>query len=154
MASKRSVILQGDPIVNEDGVTATTIYPGYLVQGVSTIAAQSINDTRVVPATFALEREELGAGIDDTYFTSGSGTGHAYYSSGDRVKVGAFGVGMRVTAMVASGQVVSEDTLLTSDGAGKLKAATTSAYARARSLETLNGGSAVTVDTLCKIEIV
>ena len=62
MAIKRSVTLQGDPIVTEDGVATAAIKPGYLVQGVSYNAAQSINDTRRVPAVFALEREELGEG--------------------------------------------------------------------------------------------
>lgn len=148
MAIKRSISLQGDPIVTEEGVATAAIKPGYLVQGVSYIAAQSINDTRRVPAVFALEREELGEGIDNSQ--QGSGTLTAFYASGDQVKVGAFGVGMRVLAIVASGETVNEDTLLTSNGAGKLKAATTSAYARARSLDTLG---TVAADTFCRVEI-
>lgn len=149
MSTKRSITLQGDPVVNEDGKATAAIKPGYLIQGVSYVAAQSINDSRNVPAAFALEREELGEGIDDSL--QGTGTLTAFYASGDQVKVGVFGVGMRVLAIVASGETVSEDTLLTSNGAGKLKAATTSAFARARSLDNLG---TVTADTFCRVEIV
>ncbi len=149
MSTKRSIILRGDPEINEDGIATATIKPGYLLQGVSYKAPQSINDTRVVPAAFALEREELGEGIDDSLV--GSGTLTAFYASGDTVKEGVFDAGDRALGIVASGETVNEDTLLTSNGAGKLKAATTSAYARARSLDNLG---TVVADTFCRVEII
>lgn len=149
MSNKRSIILRGDPEINEQGVATAAIKPGYMVQGVSYLAAQAINDTRRVPAAFALEREELGEGIDDSI--QGSGTLTSAYASGDTVKVGVFDAGDRVLGVVASGETVSEDTLLTSNGAGKLKAATTSAFVVGRSLETLG---TVAVDTFCTVEII
>lgn len=145
MAAKRSVVLRGTPQVSEQGTASGAIKPGYLVKGVSTIAVQTATNTSV-PKAFALERSELGTGIDNTY--QGEGTGSAYYASGDKVKVGVFKSGDRVTAFVASGQNVTEDDLFESAGDGTLAEGSTKPIARA--LETLG---AVTVETACKFEI-
>jgi hypothetical protein len=151
MSTKRSIILKGTPKQNEDGVTATTIKPGYLIKGVSVIAAQDAAATRRSPANFALEREELGAGVDNTL--QGSGTISAFYASGDQVKVGSFAPGDRVLGYVASGETVNEDTLLASHGtqAGTLAAATTAVGVLARSLDNLG---TVAVETFCRIEVI
>lgn len=146
MATKRSVILKGRPIVNEDGATATTIKPGYLVKGVSTIAVQSATGATVVPKAFALERDELGTGIDNAH--QGSGTISAFYASGDQVKVGVFKSGDEITAFVASGVVVAEDTLLQSNGDGTLVGG--SGYSIARAKEALTTTSSVRA---CRVEI-
>lgn len=144
MATKRSVILKGSPIVNEDGAASATVKPGYLVKGVSTIAHQT--STTKVPKAFALERDELGAGIDNS--RQGTGTVSAYYASGDRVKVGVFHAGCEVTAFVASGQNITEDDLLESAGDGTLAEGSTNPIARAK--ETLG---AVTTVTAVRVEI-
>lgn len=144
MATKRSVILKGSPTINEDGAASATVKPGYLVKGVSTIAHQS--STGNVPKAFALERDELGAGIDNSL--QGSGTPSAYYASGDTVKVGVFYAGCEVTAFVASGQNITEDDLLESAGDGTLAEGSTNPIARAK--ETLG---AVTEVTAVRVEI-
>ena len=125
MANKRKVILKGSPIINEDGVASATVKPGYLVKGVSTIAHQT--STTKVPKAVALERDELGQGIDNTY--QGSGTSSAYYASGDRVKVAVFKSGEEATVFLASGNY-TEDDLLESAGDGTLAEGSTNPIAR------------------------
>lgn len=142
MATKRSVILKGCPVVTEEGAASETIKPGYLVKGVGTVAKQT--GTGWVPRTLALERDELGRGIDDTH--QGISTGAASYASGDRVKVGAFAGGMEATGFVASGQNISEDDFLESAGDGTFKEGSTNPIARA--METLG---AVTTETALRV---
>jgi hypothetical protein len=143
MATKRSVILKGCPTVSEEGVASATVKPGYLVKGVSSVAHQT--STTKVPKAFALERDELGAGIDNTY--QGSGTGTAFYASGDRVKVGVFAAGDEVTAFLASGNYV-EDDLLESAGDGTLQEGSTNPIARV--MENLGQSAAVRA---CRVQI-
>lgn len=144
---KRSVVLRGTPIVNEDGVAGATIKPGYLVKGVTTVNPQDADAATVVPKAFALERSELGTGIDSTYTGTNNGTGSPDYAVGDQVKVGVFHAGCRVTAWVASGQVIAADGLLSSAGDGTLEALDGSDYPVVRALE------AVTAVALTKIRV-
>lgn len=114
----RVIALLGVPIQNEDGKASEVVKPGHLVKGVLTIAKQS---TAGGPAsrTFALERDELGKGIDDSYTDT---AGSANYAIGDYVKVGSFAPGMRVNALIASGQNIAEDSFLEPAGDGTLRA--------------------------------
>lgn len=138
MANKRKVILKGEPIVNEDGTASATVKPGYLVKGVSTIAHQTSTTTRL--KAVALERDELGTGIDNTY--QGSGTISAYYASGDKVKVAVFKSGEEATVFLASGNY-TEDDLLESAGDGTLTEGSTTPIARMKeTLGTFAGGFA------------
>jgi hypothetical protein len=144
MANKRKVILKGCPIINEDGVASATVKPGYLVKGVSTIAHQT--STTKVPKAVALERDELGQGIDNTY--QNSGTGSAFYASGDQVKVAVFAAGMEATVFLASGNY-SEDDLLESAGDGTLQEGSTNPIARCKeNLGLLTTGGAARVEFL------
>jgi hypothetical protein len=144
MATKRSVVLKGCPTVSEEGVATEAIKPGYLVKGVSSVSKQT-GTTGSVPKAVALERDELGQGIDNTY--QGSGTESASYASGDRVKVGVFKSGEESTGYVASGQNISEDDLLQSAGDGTFAEGSTKPIARA--METLG---AVTVETKLRVQ--
>lgn len=146
MANKRSIVQQGEPMVYEQGVAGETIKPGYLVKGIGTIAKQT-GTTGVVPRAVALERDELGAGIDDTY--RGSGTIAAAYASGDRVKVAVFKSGERALGYVASGADIAEDDLLVSAGNGLYVEGTTGAIARAT--ETLG---VVSTETALVVEFI
>ena len=76
MATKRSIILKGCPVVNEEGAASEAIKPGYLVKGVSTISLQTAT-TGYAPRALALERDELGRGIDDTYRSSADAAAYA-----------------------------------------------------------------------------
>jgi hypothetical protein len=144
MANKRKVILKGSPIINEDGVASATVKPGYLVKGVSTIAHQT--STTKVPKAVALERDELGQGIDNTY--QNSGTGSAFYASGDQVKVAVFKSGEEATVFLASGNY-SEDDLLESAGDGTLQEGSTNPIARMKeTLGLLTTGGAARVEFL------
>lgn len=140
MATKRSVILKGSPVISEEGVASGEVRPGYLVKGVSTIAHQTVSGSKTV-AALALERDELGKGIDNTYQ---SYAGSAYYASGDRVKVGVFAPGMEATVFVASGQDIQEDELLSSAGDGTFASEGTASDAIARAMETLGAVTELT----------
>jgi hypothetical protein len=144
---KRSVVLRGNPIVNEDGVAGSSDQAGLPRQGRDHGQPADVDAATVIPKTFALERSELGTGIDSTYTGTNNGTGSPDYASGDQVKVGAFHAGCRVTAWVASGQVIAADGLLSSAGDGTLEALDASDYPVARALE------AVTAVALTKIRI-
>lgn len=114
----RVIKLLGQPLQNETGTAGEVIKPGHLVKGVATILKQTASSAVPVPRNFALEREELGKGIDDTYAHY---AGASAYAVGDTVKVGHFGPGMRVNALIASGQNIAEDAFLESAGDGTLK---------------------------------
>lgn len=144
MSIKRSVIAEGHPIVNERGVAGETIKPGYLVKGISTILKQT-GTTGSVPKAVALERDELGQGVDNAHQTSF--TLSAFYASGEPVKVGVFKSGERALGFVASGQNITEDDLLQSAGDGTYAEGATKPIARA--CETLG---AVTVETALLVE--
>lgn len=147
MSTKRSIILRGDPEINEYGAATEAIRPGYLVKGVSSLALQTA--TGKVVRALALERDELGQGIDNSL--QGSGTASAYYASGDQVKVGVFDSGDEATVFLASGAgTVSEDSLLGSAGDGTFNVQAASA-AIARSLETKG---TVTVATSVRIQFI
>jgi hypothetical protein len=149
MSIKRSVVLRGEPEFNEYGVANEAIKPGYLVKGVSVIAKQT--GTHKVPRALAVERDELGQGIDDTYRVSGNGTNAAAYASGDTVKVAVFDSGDEATVYIASGQNISEDDLLASAGDGTFAESSTAADILARSLETVG---VVTVETAIRVQFI
>lgn len=142
MATKRSIVLRGTPEVNEYGTASEAIKPGYLVKGVQTIAKQT--GTSWVPRAVALERDELGRGIDDTYR---SYAGAAAYAADDRVKVGYFRPGDEALCYVPSGANITEDDYLESKGDGLLEEGTTTPIARA--METLG---VVSVETALRVQ--
>lgn len=130
--ARSAIVLLGEPFVNEDGVADEAITPGHLVDGVTTIGKAAV--AAIANRTYALERDERGSGID------------VAYASGDTVKVGSFGPGMRVYAWLASGADVAAGELMeahTTDG--ELFERSTG-VAVARALEAItNTGSAVPV---------
>lgn len=144
--AKRVIILRGQPLINEDGVASAAIKPGYLVDGVLSIAPHAVAGG-VCPRTFALDREEMGVGIDDTHRIQPQIS--ADYAVGDTVKVGAFAPGMRVNALIASGQNITINDRLESAGNGTLRKFT-SGEILGRALETTG---AVTVLTRLRTEV-
>lgn len=118
MSIKRSVLLRGEPEVNEDGTASAQVKPGYLVDGVTSIAHHASAGANT-PRAFAMERDEFGTGIDNTL--QGQGTGSAFYASGDVVKVLHAYPGCEVTAFLASGYGVAVNGKLQSHGNGELR---------------------------------
>lgn len=118
MANKRAVILRGQPEINEDGVASAAVKPGYLVAGYASIAHQSVAGANV-PRAIALERDELGTGIDNTYQSATTLT--AFYASGDTVKVAVGKPGDRFTMFLASGYGVAANGQLQSHTDGSLR---------------------------------
>jgi hypothetical protein len=118
MALKRVITLLGYPHINEDGVASAIIKPGYLVDGVLSVAPHAAA-AGACPRTFALERSEMGAGIDNSL--RGANTISSEYSIGDTVKIGSFKPGERVLGWIASGQVITINDRLESAGNGTLR---------------------------------
>lgn len=150
MSTKRSVILRGSAVVFDESAAATEeVKPGYLVKRPNTgVAVQTASGTKA-PFVIAVERDELGQGIDNDL--QGSGTESAYYASGDRVKVAVCPPGTIVTAYIASGQNIQKDELLSSAGDGTLAAEGTAEQAMAISLEEVG---AVTEATAIKVQVI
>jgi hypothetical protein len=127
--AKRVIALLGEPIYNEDNAAAEAITPGMLV----TLNGSGLNIKHATAAaaaarTFALERDEMGKDIDTTY------------AIGDTVKVGSFGVGMRVNALIAAGQNIAIGARLESAGDGTLRVLA-AGVALARALEAVNNAA-------------
>jgi hypothetical protein len=136
--AKRLIKLLGEPIQNEDYTASAAITPGDLVAFASngTVARNAVADLDL-PRAFALEREEMGLGIDDDY------------AIGDAVKVGVFKPGTRVLAFIASGQNITAGNFLQAAADGTLKV-----YAAgARLAKALETSGAVTTKTRIRVEI-
>lgn len=149
----RVITLLGNPIVTEDGEASEAIKPGHLVKGQGTVAKQTTATTKV-PVRVALERDELGKGIDSTPGSSldtnnSVAAQSADYASGDTVKVGAFAGGDRFLGWVASGVNVAADALMESAGDGTVRALT-GAEPIVRALEAVNA----TADTRIRLEVI
>ncbi len=148
MSNKRTIVLRGNPEVNEYGKATEAIKPGYLVKGVSQVSKQTANGTKVAFA-LALERSEMGTGIDDAH--RGISTVSAFYASGDQVKVATFDAGDEAVVFVASGENVSEDTYLGSDNSNPGLFKTSPTVPLCRALETIG---AVTVETPVRVQVI
>lgn len=137
--AKKVIALLGQPIYNEDVKAAEAIMPGHLVNydGSGNLVKHADADAAAA-RTFALERDELGNGIDVAYAT------------GDAVKVGSFHQGQRVYAFIASGVNAAKGTLLESKGDGTLE--TGSGVKLARAVEAVNN-SAGPGAARCTVEI-
>lgn len=143
--ARKSIILLGQPVYNEDGVAGEAIKPGHLVDGVATILKHA-SAGAACPRTFALERDEMGKGIDSTPVTN---SGSPDYAIGDTVKVGSFHQGQHVLAFIASGQNITINDRLESAGDGTLKIFSSGTII-GRALETTG---AVTALTRVRVEI-
>ena len=146
MANKRSIIVRGCPTVNEVGAASEAITPGYLVKGITTIAKQT--GTGQVPVAIALERDELGAGIDDTYRDYAPA---AAYASGDTVKVGVFKPGEQAVVYLASGQTIAVDATVVSAGNGLVTPGSTAGTVVGRAIDAVSVGVAAV--TAIRIEV-
>lgn len=144
--NKRTVVVRGCPEYNEYGAATEAIKPGYLVKGVSSLAKQTAT-TAYYPFALAVERSELGAGIDDTLKTNYPVA--AAYAIGDTVKVACFDAGDEATVWIASGENITEDDLLESAGNGLFKEGATRPTCRA--METLGE---VFVETRLRVQVI
>jgi hypothetical protein len=136
--AKKVIKLLGEPIQNEDDKAAEAITPGHLVtfNGSGDLIKHATAGGNAARA-FALEREEMGDNID------------VAYAIGDTVKVGVFGAGTRVNALIASGQNLVKGDFLESAGNGGLRKLA-SGVPLGRSLETTG---AVTATRRLRTEI-
>jgi hypothetical protein len=135
---KRVVLLRGgDKIIQvENGIAGGAIRPGHLVDGVSSVVVHA-TAAGVCPRAIALERDEFGTGIDETYIGTNNGTPSPYYASGDQVKVALCHPGVQFTGWVASGQNITENDRMESAGDGSFRKYAAGTIL-ARALETLD----------------
>jgi hypothetical protein len=133
------ILLKGRPNQSEEGIATAAIQPGMLVDGVASIAPHA-SAGALAPRCFAAERDELGAGVDDAY-KYGYAPASAY-AIGDSVKVLACAPGDRVLVLIPSGQNITENDRLESNGDGMMKK-TSSGVVLARSLETYDARNVV-----------
>lgn len=136
MASK-TVVLRGTPEVDEQNTASAAITPGHLIEKNAGQWRKHSTATGLAVRSFALERDELGKGIE------------VAYAAGDRVKAGYFKPGDRVNAIMPSGEDGAEDALVESDGAGRLVVGSTNPVGR---LAAASG--ALTADTRVPVIIV
>jgi hypothetical protein len=109
--AKRVIALLGQPIQNEDRAAAEAITPGHLctINGSGLWIKHATAAAKCMP-NYAMERDEMGKGIDDAY------------AIGDTVKMGAFSPGMRVNALLAAAAgAITVDDYLESAGNGTLR---------------------------------
>ena len=110
--AKLTVVLLGNELVtqNEDNKAAEAITPGHLIDYDSNgdwVKHASAGGMSV--GRFALEREELGTDMNTDYDIA------------DTVKAGLCPRGVRVNAIIASGQNISKGDFLESAGNGTLR---------------------------------
>lgn len=128
---------------SEQGNAGEPLIPGQALQGTLTVVRHAVAGGDG-PRLFALERQEMGGGINFPYAT------------GDRVKVGSFDKGARVYAWIPSGANVAIDAFLTSNGDGSLKVAGGTDVKWAKSLEANNnttGGTGPAGAARCRVEV-
>jgi len=145
----RVISLRGEPIIDEqDEAEEADILPGMLVELNPSTAKLRKHATAAgnQQGWFALERDEFGRDIDTAY------------AIGDRVKVGRFGRGMRVNALIASGQNITRGDALESAGNGTLRKAATDSATDTTQRTSLVGFAgettgAVTTTTRLKVDV-
>jgi hypothetical protein len=109
----RVIKLLGEPVQNEDHACDEAILPGQLVERNTdgTVGLQSTAGvTTKIPLLIALEREEMGQGVDGAY------------AIGDKVKVGDFPPGTRFSGYIASGQNLAKGQRVEANGTGGFRA--------------------------------
>ncbi len=116
MSSQKTVILRGDPNVNDEFTAVAAITPGDLCELVTTTVQLHSTAAANAARIFALERDEIGKDLDDAYAAS------------DQVKLGFFSPGDEVNAFVkaAAAAVVVGD-FLESEGDGTVRKLVTDA---------------------------
>lgn len=138
--AKGTVRLRGESVVyNEDDKAAEAITPGHLVTFDSNgDLIKHATAGGMAAATYALEREELGDGIDDAYAIN------------DTVLVGHFAPGSVLYVPVPSGQNLIKGDFMESAGNGTLRK-----YASGvRIARCLDVTGAITATTRVRIEVV
>jgi hypothetical protein len=136
--ARTAIALLGTPMITEEGEATEAITPGYIVEGQGSISISDDDGTKI-PMRVALERDELGDGIDDAY------------AIGDTVKVGHFHAGQRFYGFIASGQNITASDLLEAAGDGTLEGVA-SGVPVARAVESVNATNPG--DTRIRVEVI
>ncbi len=117
MAIKTITILGNDLVVRREGIAASIITPGHLLEGPDSALAEHSGSGLTAVPKFAVENDVVGKGIGDDY------------AAADTVLYGVFPPGTKVWALAGTGGVTAED-IVESDGGtipGALRVQTTDA---------------------------
>ena len=134
------IVLMGTPNQWEQGAAGEAgILPGMAVQGELTIMKHATAGG-ASPRKFALERQEMGQGIN------------VAYSVNDRVKVGSFAKGDRVYTFIPVAANIPIDGPLTSNGDGTFKTAGATDEVWGKALEAVNNTSGAIARIRMEIE--
>ena len=152
----RVITLKGDPVISEEGQATEVISPGYVVAGQTSIAKSTV-DGLVAPMRIALERDELGRGIDASAGASLDTNEQAQlvadYASGENVKVGHFKSGERFLGFIASGQDITADDFLEVTGDGTFETLA-GIHPLVRAVESVDASGFVTADVHIRLEVI
>ena len=152
-SAPKTILLRGRPASEEGAANAASIYPGMLVERMTTGKLRPHSSAAgVASALFARENETLGKSID------------TIYASGDNVLMWNCVKGDWVYAYLKNGENVAVGAFLESDGAGALKATThgtgsataAAAWPIARALEAVDnsgGGTGPNSTKRIKVEV-
>lgn len=141
MSTGRTIVQKGSPEVEEGVVITAGFLPGTLlvrtiVAGVVSYAPSTLDGAHAAP-TVAMERSELGAGVDNSQQSLGTPT--AAYAVGDQVKVGYMQPGVEYMAMLEDEQNISSGDFLAANTAnGTLRAVAAGENIIAQAMEDLD----------------
>lgn len=141
MSEQRTIVVKGSPEVEEAVVITAGFLPGTLLvrtvpAGVVSFAPSTLDGALAAPLV-AMERSELGTGVDDSQQSQGTPT--AAYVVGDVVKVGYMQPGVEYMAMLEDEQnITAGDNLAANVANGTLRAAAAGENIVAQAMEDLD----------------
>ena len=137
MAIKTITVLGNDLVVRREGIAASIITPGHLLEGPDAALAEHSVAAGTAVRKFAVENDIVGNGIDDDY------------AAADTVLYGVFPAGTKVYAIAGTGGVTAED-IVESDGGTIPGALRTQAASAATAQSSRNSvvGKALTTATV------
>jgi len=142
--ARKVIILNGDPLIKEELTATEAIIPGHLIEFASASSAQKNTQVANQSVMVALERDELGKGIDDAYAAS------------DVLKHAVLKPGDRFYGWLASGHNVAAGDFLAPQSGGLMGKTSVSTTLRvAQALEAVNtSGSAPVAGTRIRVQVV
>lgn len=150
----RTITLKGNPVISEEGQATIALTPGYMIEGQTAIVVSTV-DGLVAPIRVALERDELGRGIDASagasLDTNEQAQLEADYAAAENVKVGHFRSGDRFLGFIASGEDITADDFLEAAGDGTFEALA-GIHPLVRAVETLEATDPG--DTRIRLEVI
>ncbi len=141
MSTGRTIVQKGSPEVEEGILITAAVLPGTLLvrtlSGAIVQFAPATADGAMAAPIWAMERGEMGIGVDNSQQSLGTPT--ALYATGDQVKVGYMHPGVEFMAMLEDEQNITAGAFLAANVAnGTLRAVAAGENIIAQAMETLD----------------